>query len=47
MKQRPYHLNPMFKEKVWKELDKILVAGIIELVEESDCVNPMVVHEKK
>jgi len=28
-------------------LDKLLEACIIEPIEESDCVSPMVVHEKK
>ncbi len=42
-KQRPYRLNPKYKAKVHKELDKMLAVGIIELVEESDWVNPMVV----
>lgn len=36
VKQRPYCLNPKYKEKVHVELDKMLTAGIIELVEESD-----------
>eukprot|EP00253_Pinus_taeda_P018710 PITA_18710 len=39
MKQRPYHLNPKYKERVY--------LGIIELVEESNWVSPMVVQEKK
>ena len=30
IKKRPYHLNPKYKEKVCDELDKMLVAGIIE-----------------
>ena len=47
VKQRPYHLNPKYKEKVHLELDKMLAAGIIEPVEESDWVSPMVVQEKK
>lgn len=34
--QRPYHLNLNYKEKVPLDLDKILTAGIIEHVEESD-----------
>ena len=42
-----YHLNLKYKEKVRIELDKMLVAGIIEPVEESDWVSPMVVQEKK
>jgi len=35
VKQRPYMLNPKYKEKVRKELDKMLVAGIIEPMEET------------
>ena len=46
-KQRPYRLNPKYKEKVCVELYKMLAAGIIEPVEESDSVGPMVVQEKK
>lgn len=47
VKQRPYWLNPKYKEKVHKELDKMLEAIIIEPVEEFDWVSPMVVPEKK
>ena len=47
VKQRPYRMNPKYKEKVRMELDKMLTAGIIELVEESEWVSPMVVQEKK
>ena len=47
VKQRPYRLNPKYKEKVRLELDKMLAVGIIEPVEESDWVSPMVFHEKK
>jgi len=36
IKQKPYHLNPMYKEKVHQELDKMLEAGIIEPIEEPD-----------
>ena len=37
------HLNPKYKEKVSQELDKLLEASIIELVEESDWVSLTVV----
>ena len=47
VKQRPYRLNPKYKEKVRKELDKMLTIGIIESVEESEWVSPMVVQDKK
>ena len=36
VKQRPYRLNPKYKEKVRMELDKMLAIGIIEPVEESN-----------
>jgi hypothetical protein len=35
IKQRPYRLNPKYKEKVKIELDGMLEARIIEPVEES------------
>ena len=47
VKQRPYRLNPRYKEKVRKELDKMLAAGIIEPVEESEWVSPMVVQDNR
>ena len=47
VKQRPYRLNPKYKEKVKKALDKMLAVGIIEPVEESEWVSPMVVQDKK
>jgi hypothetical protein len=43
VKQRPYRLNPKYKEKVKIELDRMLEAEIIELVEESEWISPMVV----
>ena len=47
VRQRPYRLNPRYKEKVKDELDRMLDAGIIEPVEESKWVGPMVVQGKK
>jgi hypothetical protein len=47
VKQRPYRLNPKYKEKMNIELDKMLEAGIIEPVEESEWITPMVVQDKK
>ena len=35
VKQRPYQLNPRYKEKVRKELDKMLAAGINEECQKS------------
>jgi len=46
-KQRPYRLNSDYKEKMHQELEKMLDASIIEPMEESDWVSPMVVPEKK
>lgn len=40
-------MNPKYKEKVCVELDKMLAARIIEPMEKSDWVSPMVVHENK
>ena len=34
VKQRPYRLNPKYKEKVRMELDNMLAVGIIEAVEQ-------------
>jgi len=36
VKQKPYRLDPKYKEKVYSKLDKMLEAGIIEHVEEFD-----------
>jgi hypothetical protein len=47
IKQRPYRLNPNYKQKVKIELDRMLEARIIELVEESKWIIPMVVQDKK
>jgi hypothetical protein len=41
--QRPYRLNPWYKEKVKVEIDRMLDAGIIEPVEESEWISLMVV----
>ena len=47
VKQRPYRLNPRYKEQVRQELVKMITTGIIETVEESEWVSPMVVQDKK
>jgi hypothetical protein len=47
IKQRPYRLNPIYKKKVKDEIDRMLEAGIIELVEESEWISLMVVQDKK
>jgi hypothetical protein len=40
-------LNPKYKEKVKIELDRMLEAGIIEPMEDSKWIIPMVVQDKK
>jgi hypothetical protein len=47
VRQRPYRMNPLYKQKVKAEIDKMLEAGIIEPVEEYEWISPMVVQEKK
>ena len=47
IKHRPYRLNPIYKQKVKSRIDRMLEAGIIEPIEESKWVSPMVVQEKK
>jgi len=46
-KKQPYWMNPRYKEKVQVEINRMLEAGIIEPVEESEWINPMVIQEKK
>ena len=43
IKPRQYRLNPRYKEKVKFELDQMLVEGVIEHVEESKWISPIVV----
>jgi hypothetical protein len=47
IRHRPYILNPIYKKKVKVEIDRMLEARIIEPVEESEWISPMVVQEKK
>jgi hypothetical protein len=47
VKQRPYRMNPKYKERVNIKLDRLLEAGFIEPVEESQWISPMVVQDKK
>jgi hypothetical protein len=47
VRQQLYRMNPIYKQKVKEKNDKMLEVGIIELVEESELVSPMVVHKKK
>ena len=46
VRERPYRLNPKYKHKVNIELDRMLEEGIIEPIEESEWISPMVVQDK-
>ena len=46
MKKKPYQLNLQYKEKLKMELDPILDVGIIEPVEECECISMIVVQDK-
>jgi len=46
-KHRPCYLNPRFKDKVKKDIDHILVDGLIFLVDEAEWINPIVIQIKK
>ena len=41
--QRPYRLNLVYKKKVKEEIDQMLEDDIIEPIEESKWISPMVV----
>jgi hypothetical protein len=47
IRQRPYKLNPVYKKKVKEEIYRMFEDCIIELVEESEWISPMVVQEKE
>jgi hypothetical protein len=47
VRQRPYRLNPKYKEKVKAELDRMIEDGIIEPIAEYEWIIPMVVQYKK
>jgi hypothetical protein len=47
VKHRPHMLKLKYKEKVKTKIDRMLDVGIIESVEESEWINPMVVQDKK
>lgn len=46
-KQRPYLMNPKYKEKVQTEINVMLEVRIIELVKESEWISPIIIQEKK
>jgi len=43
VKKRPYKMNLVYKQKVKVEIDRMLEVGIIEPMEESEWISPMVV----
>ena len=43
IRQRPCRLNPIYKQKVKAEIDRMLEVDIIEPVKESEWISPMVV----
>ena len=43
IRHRPYRLNPIYKQKVKAEIDRMLEDGIIEPIEESEWVIPMLI----
>jgi hypothetical protein len=47
IKKIPYKLNPKYNQKVRIELDIMMEVGIIEPIEESEWISPMVVQDKK
>jgi hypothetical protein len=47
IRQRPYRLSLIYKQKVKAEIDRMLEADIIEPVKESEWIIPMVVQDKK
>jgi hypothetical protein len=47
IRQRPYRMNSQYKEKVKAELDRMLVVGIIEPIEEYEWIIQMVVQDEK
>ena len=46
-RQRQYRMNPIYKEKVKTELDRMLHTGIIEPIKESEWIIPIVIQDKK
>jgi hypothetical protein len=47
VRHRPYHLNPRVKEKVKREIDKMMEARIIFALEEVEWVSPIVILRNK
>ena len=47
VRQRPYPLNPRYKERFKVQLEWMLDDGIIDPIEELEWISPMVVQDKK
>lgn len=47
VKHHPYRLNPRVKEKVKKDIDKVLESELIFLVDEAELVSLIVIQNKK
>jgi hypothetical protein len=47
VKHRPYRLNPRVKEKVKKEIDRMLTAGLIFPVDKAEWISPIMIQTKK
>jgi hypothetical protein len=47
VKHRPYHLNPRVKEKVKKEIDRMLAVGMIFPFDKVEWINPIIIQRKK
>ena len=47
MQQRPYRLNPRYKDCVKADIEWMLDAGIIKPIKELEWISPMVVQDKK
>jgi hypothetical protein len=47
IKHIPYFLNPRVKEKVKKEIDRILATRLIFHVDEAERISPIVIQSKK
>lgn len=46
IKHRPYDLIPRVKEKVKREIDKMLAMGPIFLTDEVDWISPIVIQDR-
>jgi hypothetical protein len=47
VKHIPYHLNPRVKEKVQKDIDRMLATGLIFPVDEVEWISPILIQRNK